>query len=77
MQSHDIEYWTAVKDTDQCLIHKTACEVVNHSDSILSKYMGPFIRHTIEKGGDEFLYIPFWDWVYGFCLAWPGVSVNQ
>jgi len=29
MESHNIECQTAIKDTDQCLIHKADCELVN------------------------------------------------
>jgi len=55
MQSHDIEYRTTVKDTDQCLIHKAACEVVDHSDSILSKYMAEFKENTCDDSGHNIL----------------------
>ena len=29
MELHDVEYCTGIKDTDRCLIHTAACDVVN------------------------------------------------
>jgi len=42
MESQNIEFWTAIKDTEHCLIHKAACELVENGDTIISKYVSDF-----------------------------------
>ncbi len=42
MESHNIEFCTAIKDTECCLIHKAACELMENSDTIISKYISDF-----------------------------------
>jgi len=42
MESHNIEFQTAIKDTECCLIHKAACELVENGDMIISKYVSDF-----------------------------------
>ena len=49
MESHNIEFWTAVKDTEHCLIHKAACELVEKGDTIISKYVSDF-KQMINQG---------------------------
>jgi len=39
MELHNVEYWTAIKDTIWCLIHKAACAVFKQGETILSKYL--------------------------------------
>jgi len=50
MESHNIEFWTAIKDTEHCLIHKTACELVENGDMIISKYVSVFKTNEFEEG---------------------------
>jgi len=42
MEAHNIEYCTAVKDSDWCPIHNAATEVADNGDTILSKYLAEF-----------------------------------
>jgi len=44
MESHSIEFRTAAKDTERCLIHKAACKLVEKGDTIISKYVSDFKR---------------------------------
>jgi len=57
MESHNIEFWTAIKDTECCLIHMAACELVeNHSDTIISKYVSDFkSSDSVESQGHNIL----------------------
>jgi len=61
MESHNIEYQTAVKVTEWCLIHKAACELVDSSNTNLSKYVSGF--KTIDSDdnqGHNILAIRWW-----------------
>jgi len=56
MELHNIEFWTAVKDTDQCLIHKAACGLVGNGDTIVSKYISDFKTiHSKDNQGHNIL----------------------
>ena len=49
MESHNIEFRTAVKDTERCLIHKAACELVEEGDTTISKYVSVFKTNEFEE----------------------------
>ena len=55
MELHDVEYCTGIKDTNRCLIHTAACDVVNQGDSILSKVMPEFRTTPVEMKGCNIL----------------------
>jgi len=55
MEMHDVKYQTAIKDTDQCLIHKAACAVFEQGETILSKYLAEFKPAMLENVGNNIL----------------------
>ena len=58
MELHNLEYRTAIKDTDCCLIHKAACEVCEQGETILSMYIANF-----KPSRSEMLDTTFWEYI--------------
>jgi len=55
MQAHNFELWTAMKDIDQCVIHKAFCDIIDRSKSVLSKYIGAFKDVACKSSGENIL----------------------
>jgi len=55
MELHDVKYWTAIKDTDWCLIHKAACEALEQGETILTMYIAEFKPTKQENVGHNIL----------------------
>ena len=50
MQAQDFEYCTAVKDIENCVIHKAVCEVVDNDYSILTDILPELQKINDDKG---------------------------
>ncbi len=55
MELHNVEYQTAIIDTNQCLIHKAACKVFKQGETILTMYMAEFKPTMPENVGHNIL----------------------
>jgi len=60
MQAHNFELWTAMKDIDQCVIHKASCDIIDRSKSMLSKYIRAFKDAACKSSGKNILGVQ-WD----------------